>query len=46
LPQLLEVINTGKEKVEVVPEHILGVEFKSCVFPIRDEVSQNQYVAL
>ena len=36
LPQVIEVINTGKEKVEVVPEHIFGVEFKSCVFPIRN----------
>lgn len=42
LPQVLEVIKTGKEKVEIVPEHILGVAFKSCVFPIRDN---NDYIA-
>ncbi len=42
LPQVLEVINTGKEKVEVVPEHIFGVSFKSCIFPIRDN---NDYIA-
>lgn len=40
LPQVLEVINTGKEKVEIVPEHIFGVEFKSCVFPIKDNDDQ------
>lgn len=42
LPQVLEVIKTGKEKVEIVPEHIFGVAFKSCVFPIRDN---NDYIA-
>ena len=42
MPQVLEVIKTGKEKVEIVPEHILGVAFKSCVFPIRDN---NDYIA-
>lgn len=41
LPQVLEVIETGKEKVEIVPKNIFGVEFKSCVFPIRDN---NDYI--
>lgn len=36
LPQVLEVIETGKEKMEIVPEDIFGVSFKSCVFPIKD----------
>ncbi len=36
LPQVLEVIKTGKEKVEIVPEQIFGVSFKCCVFPLKD----------
>lgn len=36
LPQVLEVINTGKEKVDIVPENLFGVQFKCYCFPVKE----------